>query len=96
MTPMSRSRTQPPIDLHPLVDPVSASIEFRVVHKGRFVRVHLLKETMVECFGMEDTPYGLLKTYEKHRAEIDAAVMRVAQASKNDAVVLSCDDLIAH
>jgi hypothetical protein len=85
-----------PIDLHPLVDTVAASIEFRYIREGRFVRVHLLKETLAECYGVEDSPYGILKAYDEHRPEIDAAVVRRARASENDAVLLTCDDLLTH
>lgn len=90
------NQLNPPVDLHPLVDTVAASIEFRYIREGRFVRVHLLKETLAECYGVEDSPYGILKAYDQHRPEIDAAVVRRARESKNDAVLLTCDDLLTH
>lgn len=96
MASTSQQDLKHPIDLHPLVDTVAASIEFRYIREGRFVRVHLLKETLAECFGVEDSPYGILKAYDEHRPEIDAAVVRRARACENDAVLLTCDDLLAH
>jgi hypothetical protein len=84
----SRERITKPMDLHPLVDPVAASIEFRFVRKGRFKRVHLLKETLAECYGVADTNYGLLLTCEKHRPQIDAAVLRRADESQSEGVLL--------
>ena len=96
MASTSQHRLSPPIDLHPLVDTVAAAIEFRYIREGRFVRVHLLKETLAECFGVDESPYGMLKAYEQHRSEIDAAVVRRARATENDAVLLTSDDLLTH
>jgi hypothetical protein len=80
-------------DLHPFFDPSISTIEFRVLSKGRMVRVDVPKETLSRRFGVRETPHGLLTTYEAHREEIDAAVIRRAADDGPDVVVIRPTDL---
>jgi len=66
------------MDLHPLLDVHASTIHFRVVRRGRLVRVDVPRETVSQRFGVSDDPHGLLLAYEAHRSEIDAAVIRRA------------------
>lgn len=75
---MSKSRDLVHKDLHLIVDPSVSTIEFRVMSRGRQVRVDVSRETVNQRFGMSDSRYGLLEAYEAHRDQIDAAVIRRA------------------
>lgn len=81
-------------DLHVFADESIRAIEFGVVSRGRFVHVHVYRETLNRCFGVGDTPYGLLLAYEAHRSLIDAAVIRRAEEGGTGVVLVHADDLL--
>lgn len=66
------------LDLHPLFDPSRPSIQFWVRVAQRTLHLELSKETLSHHFPVPDTHYGLMMTYDAHRDQIDAAVMRRA------------------
>ena len=81
------------MDLHPIFDWSTSTIEFRLLRRDRVVRVDVPRETVDECFGVPDSQYGLLEVYEAHRDEIDAAVIRRAAEGDLDAVVIRPADV---
>jgi hypothetical protein len=83
------------MDLHPLMDSLGSTIEFRIVRRGRTVRVDVPRETLSQRFGVGGTSHGLLLTYEAHRVEIDAAVIRSATDGGTGVVRLGVRDLLA-
>ena len=66
------------MDLHAYVPSGAFAIEFRVIRKGEMVRVDVPIETIRRCFGEYKGAHELLRAYEQHRREIDAAVIRRA------------------
>lgn len=66
------------MDLHPYIDCEAHAIKFRVVRNGQLVCVEVSRETISQRFGVPDTSHGLLRAYEAHRNEIDAAVVQRA------------------
>lgn len=81
------------IDLHVYVDEHVRTMEFRVFSQGRTVCVDVRGETLSICFGVPNDPHGLLKAYETHRAEIDAAVIRRAAEAGEGVVMVRPMDL---
>ncbi len=81
-------------DLHAFVEPGNSVIEFRVVRRGRSVRVDVPRETLNQRFGVDDTPHALLIAYEAHRDEIDAAVLRRAADGGTGVVVVRPKDIV--
>jgi hypothetical protein len=81
------------MDLHPIVAPGNSAIEFRVIRKGRSVRIDVSRATLNHRFGVRDVPYGLLEAYEAHRGQIDAAVIRRAIGGGEGVVVVRPKDL---
>ncbi len=79
-------------DLHPLLSEFS-TIEFRVVRGGRQVRVDVPSYAIGQRFGAIEGRYSLLRAYEAHRREIDAAVLRRAEDGGAGVVVVRPVDL---
>lgn len=82
-------------DLHMFADERICAIEFGVVSQGRFVHVHVRRETLNRCFGVRNTPHGLLMAYEAHRSLIDAAVIRRAECGGTGIVWVQSSDLLS-
>jgi len=76
------------MDLHPLLGVGTSTIEFRVVRRGRLVRVDVPVETVSQRFGVPDDAHGLLVAYEANRTCIDNAVLRRADESCGAGVIL--------
>ncbi|GEM_PF-3839233 len=70
-------------DLHAFPNPSFSTVEFRVVHNGRLVRVDVPREPISQRFGVLETEHGLLIAYEAHRGRIDAAVRRRAAGGRH-------------
>ena len=65
------------MDLHPLFDRSTDSLEFSVLRAWQVAHVEVSRSAL-QHLGVRDHSHGLLEAYDAHRERIDAAVIRKA------------------
>lgn len=80
-------------DLHPLFDSQRSSIEFWVAFPYSSAYVVLPLSTLAARYALPEGDYGMLRCYESHRTDIDAAVMRCAATQSGGTFVMQPEDL---
>ena len=80
-------------DLHPLFDRQRSAIEFWVAFPHSSAYVVLPLTTLASKYALPEGDYGMLRCYESHRVDIDAAVMRCAVIQGSGTFLMQPGDL---